>query len=293
MPFSQLSLYYDADNNLRVIQNYTNSDNTADLSTTLVTQPVIPLGGHAPKFEMRVVPSNNTYITQNDYANWRGLDVGVGYVKQRLEVADDAPPGTISASTTLSVQVRRKAYHADQVSGNVIFNNTLTTEGTSGGGGTTPPPSGDTDGGSLPRVMVTYNGMDADTGAAFAGLYLSYGSIRVRTQTRGDRNSNKDSDYEYTLFTFDSNSPIQLDQYEANIGILSVSEPGFGTNYNHATGSGWLRMTSTAAVLLWAQEATAGGGFSVVSNLRIRVRRRSDQVIVMNKTVQIETTSIN
>ena len=300
--YSELSLDYASalggGNQISLFRIRTNNDNSGNVSG-LVLNPMdaVPLA-QRHLFEIQVVPTGDTgRIISNTFgAGYTRMD-SAKRLTHRIERAAADAPGTTSGSLTCTVNVRRIAYHADAYSRQMVLNHSITTEGTSGGGGTTPPPpSSNTDGAAISPVFARYMGMDQDIGFATAALQLSYGSIRAVVQTRGDNpnNPSANSEYGYILFTFDSNSPIQLDTYEANIEILSVEQTPWGdVTYSHATGSSWLRMTTTNPVGLWYQRAAGGGGSFVVANLRIRVRRRSDQVVVMNKTVYVETTSIN
>ena len=298
--YSELSLDYASalggGNQISLFRIRTNNDNSGNVSG-LVLNPMdaVPLA-QRHLFEIQVVPTGDTgRIISNTFgAGYTRMD-SAKRLTHRIERAVADAPGTTSGSLTCTVNVRRIAYHADAYSRQMVLNHSITTEGTSGGGGTTPPPpSSNTDGAAIGPVIASYMGQDRDIGFATAALQLSYGSIRavVHTRSNNPRDINNFFD-DYILFTFDSNSPIQLDTYEANIEIISMLKSDIGTSYTHATGSSWLRMTTTNPVVLWSQRATYGGGHYLGATLRIRVRRRSDQVVVMNKTVYVETDSIN
>lgn len=296
--YSELSLDYASalggGNQISLFRIRTNNDNSGNVSG-LVLNPTdaVPLA-QRHLFEIQVVPTGDTgRIISNTFgAGYTRMD-SAKRLTHRVERAVADAPGTASGSLTCTVNVRRIAYHADAYSRQMVLNHSITTEGTT----PPPPPTGNTDGAAIGPVFANYMGQDFDTGTAIAQLRLSYGSIRAVVETRANNpNQNINNFYnDYILYTFDSNSPIQLDTYEANIEILSIIDSGYGiTSYTNTTGANtWVRMTTTNPVILWRQDAAGGGSAYVYANLRIRVRRRSDQVIVMNKTVWVETVSNN
>ena len=300
--YSELSLDYASvlggGNQISLFRIRTNNDNSGSVSG-LVLSPMdaVPLA-QRHLFEIQVVPTGDTgRIISNTFgAGYTRMD-SAKRLTHRIERAVADAPGTTSGSLTCTVNVRRIAYHADAYSRQMVLNHSVTTEGTSGGGTPPPPPSGNTDGAAIGPVSVGYMGQDFDRGTATAELRLSFGSIRAVIQTQANNPSQQFNNFydDYILFTFDSNSPIQLDTYEANIEVISINQSSWGNvSHSGATGANtWVRMTTTNPVVLWNQYAGGGGGSFVQANLRIRVRRRSDQVVVMNKTVYVETDSVN
>lgn len=215
MAFSEMSLYYGADNRLHILRNFTNSDNTGEDNATLGSQPVLPEGGHAPKFEMRVTPNTGVNIIQNDFANWRSLGNGVGYVRHRVDRSDVDPPGSTSASVNLSVAVRRIAYNAEGVSGVVTFNNTITTQGDVGPG---IPEEGTWAGGYVSAFSEgPANGNQGYYAESRYNLYAN-GIINQQTSTRGIFGENNTSN------NVGSWLPVgtTVDQWEGRVSSVEI-----------------------------------------------------------------------
>lgn len=245
------------------------------------------------EYEIRAVMTGPSTNVSNPIANWTSADANPNITMQ-VRRLDTDPAGVTQQSNTFNLYVRKKNNINDQVNGSIVLNNILRTEGSSP---PPPPPTGPTDDAFLPIVRVVYPGQDFDTGIARVDLFLDYGSIRVTTQTQGaPQYSANDSVGSYLAFTFDSNSPLQLNQYEVSIEAIHIYSDydavGYNSTTNH-TSTGPVRQTANPPAMLWTQVSSAGGGAFTYATLRIIVRRVSDQVEVMRKRIDVETVSIN
>lgn len=294
--FSELSLDYASvlggDNQISLFRIRTNDNNTNNVSGLVLTPLNAVPSGQRHLFEIQVVPTGDTgRIINNTF--------GAGYTRMdsfkrlthRIERAVADAPGTTSGSLTCTVNVRRIAFHADNYSRQMILNHSITTVGSTGGGEPPPPPAGATDDGFLQNISATYFGVDNDIGTAQVQLFLNFGSITAIERSSG-QNPNNTFYNEYALFTFDANSPIALNAYEATIEVISIT----GTvvaEYLNLTNGAYVRQTTADYRGLWEQSSTGGGSEPAEAVLRITVRRVSDQVVVMRKRVRSITTSIN
>lgn len=268
--FSQLSLNYRFDGTtdglLKIIRNYTNADNTGNGTVILGSALCVP-AAQASKFEMRVVPSGDTArITKNDFANFRTLGDTPGSVVHRITRDDADPAGTTTGSVTLAVTVRRIAFPSDAVTGNVVFNNTLTSEGDA-----TPPPPPPP---STFYYQAFFPGADQNTGIAVLALQKEEdsGTLIVRRRLNGTniQGVQVNTDEIIGAHMYEVNSPVPT--HSVLITDVVVSQ-GDGQIVNNAT-----IFTSSNETDLFRVTSNSLNDLTDVT-FRVTVRRNSDGAI--------------
>lgn len=282
--FSELILRYDGNRNIQIRRRHTNGDNTGVSESVLSTHPCIPPAADVNLFEMAAVPNNASRVTANPFSSYRGLQLGAADAIHRLTLDDSNTGMSVNDSATFAVSVRRKAFPAEAVTGNVVFNNALSVTGS------IEPPAPE-----FGRWEGLYSG--AFTEGSAIGNPGYYATSEIRLQSSGSLTS-----FVAGMGWFGNHDQLtnqgswlpagtSVSDWEGRYSVLTISHNvnEYNSFYPLSAPTPWYPMTSGLAV---NATASANGSNSYQESViglfcTIEIRRINNPSVVVRGTVTI------
>lgn len=279
--FSELIFYYNGNSAVDIRRSYTDSESRNTINTIVGTFPIKPEAASAAELEMRVVPTGDTTnITVNTFSAWRGLENGSGFVTHRL-AKDDASFSTITGTVTLAVEVRRKSLNSDKVTGNIVFDNTLTTSTNVGGVGGT---------GNTLTYDSHYFGADFNQGTASLSLIKNSGdTLSVISTVSGDVTNTQNT---IAVLTWAPTPGAAVANYNVQItedSYTETIEPIGHTKDVYYTSAMTLPSVGTFAFLSTA--AGSSGFNSAILTFTVRITEKVGGALVYEQSFSFTTSS--
>lgn len=204
----------------------------------------------ASELEMRaVLQSGNSASLVNNISNWTSCDALTWPLLRATASRNDTSTGTTSETHVVNIQIRRKNWPQDAVSGNITLVNSAIV--------TVSPLA------SQPWVNFTASEFMADTGTTYSGVvkltFLSSGTLQVlKKVTHGGSTDLEETD------TFSWNAGIPTNDLEILITNINADGPFINGISNWTTPTGPLPATAELKLITqWSEPNVTVAEFDV------------------------------